>query len=192
MGDKNQIEAPDLILQVSRWRYIVKRFLKNRDHYPDRFLILRYEDLVSSPRDHFRIVTEFMKIPGNDLVFDDQARKEAVRHTYSDSSLLTYHNSLMNPIHQGRIGIYKGELSREEIRLADQIAGNYATLLDYERECHTRSLILFLRSLPMMVYGHLLFSAIRIGSRLPYPIVSWMSLKLTALVRVYKRVRKTE
>ena len=53
------IEAPLLSLQVSRWRYVSRRFLYFQKKHPKRFILVSYEDFVADPVRRFRELTRF-------------------------------------------------------------------------------------------------------------------------------------
>lgn len=48
---------------VARWRYSIKLGDRNRRRYPDRYMMLRFEALVSSPEETIRRVCEFLQEP---------------------------------------------------------------------------------------------------------------------------------
>ena len=68
-------EAPVLSLQIARWRYVNRRFLEFCKRYPDRFYLIRYEDLVEKPEESFSALCNFLGIPYNPAVFDFYTKK---------------------------------------------------------------------------------------------------------------------
>lgn len=47
----------------ARWRYSMDLGERNRQRYPDRYLFVRYEDMVSRPEETARRVAEFVDVP---------------------------------------------------------------------------------------------------------------------------------
>jgi len=180
-----KLEAPILPLQVYRWRYVARLFLKCRKRYPDRFRIIRYEDLVTDKTGEFSGLCDFIGIPYDPSVFDFYKKKEETMKTYNNPLVERFHGSLMNPVNTGRMELWKKEMTPQEIRLADAVAGKYAAIFNYPRERTAFSPGLWLRSRPMALYGWLIFKLYVWGSYLPAKLSLWMSIRLLVLVRTW-------
>ena len=70
-----KLEAPILTLQVYRWKYVARLFLKYRRKYPDRIMIIRYEDFVSDKATELEALFRFIGIPFDPGVFDFYKKK---------------------------------------------------------------------------------------------------------------------
>jgi hypothetical protein len=182
-----QLEAPILTLQVTRWRYVAKRFLKFREKYPDRFHIVRYEDLVQNQEEVFRKLCEFLGIPYDPGVFDFFRKKEETFKIYPKELVEKFHKSLMNPINTGRMNLWQKELTEKQVKLADQIAGKYADRLGYERKYKGFSLWCWLKSRPLAIYSYIIFKIMVLGTYLPYRMSWWLSVNLLVLVKIYSK-----
>jgi hypothetical protein len=180
-----KLEAPILTLQVYRWRYVVKLFLRCRERYPDRFRIIRYEDLVQDKSQVMQDLCNFIGIPFEPSVFEFYTKKEETRKAYDNPLVERFHGSLMNPVNTGRMDQWKKELTAEEVRMADFIAGKYATMFHYNPSVTGIHPVLWLRSRPMAIYGYLIFKLYVGGSYLPSRLSLWLSLKLLVLVRTW-------
>ena len=97
------------------------------------------------------------------------------------------HKSLMDPVNTGRMDLWKTQMSELEVRIADQIAGKTADVMGYNRKTKEFSLKVYLKSLPMSVYGKILFRLMQWGSKLPYRSSRWISLNIPKLVKIYSR-----
>ena len=182
-----KMEAPILPLQVYRWKYAVRGFLKYRRKYPDRIRIVRYEDLVTDQEKTVKELFEYIGIAYDPAVFDFYKKKDETLKAYNDPLIEKFHGSLMNPVNTSRMNQWKKDLSAEQVRTADHIAGKYADMFNYDRERKQFSAALWLKSLPMQGYGYLLFRLMYYGSYLPYRLSLWLSVKLLFLVRTYSR-----
>ncbi|MCX6305247.1 MAG: sulfotransferase [Bacteroidetes bacterium] len=180
-----KLEAPILTLQVYRWRYVAKLFLKCKKRYPDRFRVIRYEDLVMNKSEVLADLCQFIGIPFDPAVFDFYKKKEETFRTYNNPLVERFHGSLMNPVNTGRMELWKKEMTPAEIRMADFVAGKYAGIFNYDRVEKSPSLILWLKSRPMAIYGFLIFKLYVWGSYLPSRISLWLSVKLLVLVRTW-------
>ncbi len=107
------LEAAVLSLQVSRWRYAVKLFLKYKKKYPGRFYIVRYEDLVKRQEEIFRELCSFLNIAYDPVVFDFFTKKDESLKFFPKEIIEKYHKSLLNPINTGRMNIWKKELKEK-------------------------------------------------------------------------------
>jgi hypothetical protein len=182
-----KMEAPILSLQVYRWKYAVKNFLACRKRYPGRFRIIRYEDLVTNQEETIRELSGFIGIPYDPAVFEFYKKKDETIKAYNDPMIEKFHGSLMNPVNTSRMNLWKKDLTPGQVRMADHIAGKYADYFSYERGKRQFSLGTAVKSLPMQVYGYLLFRLMYYGSFLPYKMSLWLSTRLLFLVRTYSR-----
>jgi len=180
-----KLEAPILTLQVYRWRYVAKLFLKCAKRFPDRFRIIRYEDLVTNKSEVLEELCQFIGIPFEPAVFDFYKKKEETFKTYNNPLVERFHGSLMNPVNTGRMELYKKEMTLPEIQMADFVAGKYADIFNYSREAKSGNLVFWLKSRPMVIYGYLIFKLYVWGSYLPSKISLWLSIRLLVLVRTW-------
>ena len=182
------VEAPSLSLQVSRWRYFTRLFLDCKRRFPDKYYILRYEDLVTKQEDTFRSLCKFLGIAYDPSVFDFYKKKDETEKTYGNPVWEKFHGQLMQPIHTGRMDTWKNDLTDEQVRMADQIAGRYADRLGYQRQSRKFSLWLYLKSRPMVAYNYLLLSGMIFGTYLPFKVSQWWFQKSLILLKTYLRL----
>lgn len=183
-----KLEAPILPLQVYRWKYVVRHFLKCREKYPDRVKIIRYEDLVTKQQEMIPELCRYLGIPFEPSVFDFHRKQEETIKTYNNPLIERFHGSLMKPINTGRMELFKKEMTAEEIALADAIAGRYAGMFHYRQSGSGVSIWKKIRSWPVMIYGYLIFRFYVLGSYLPARLSLWLSVKLLILVRIYSAI----
>jgi hypothetical protein len=181
------LEAPLLTLQIARWVYVTKLFLSCQDRYPDRFYIIKYEDLVTNPEGSVRELCAFLGLPYTPVVFDFYKRREELLTTFPSPEIRRIHDSLGEPVNTGRMDLWKSQLTPLEVRIADQIAGRTADVMGYSRETTRFSFRLYLRSLPMILYGKTLFRLMQWGSLMPYRCSRWLSMNMPKLLSVYRR-----
>lgn len=183
-----RLEAPVLPLQVYRWKYATRLFLSCRKKYPERFRIIRYEDLVTDQERIIRELTDFLEIPFDPSVFEFYRKKKEALDAYNDPLIEKVHGSLMNPVNTSRMNQWKSELTEQQVRMADCVAGRAGVLFGYRDETPRHTVWTWFRSLPMQVYGYILFRLMYYGSFLPYRLSLALSVRLLALVRLYTRL----
>jgi hypothetical protein len=181
------VEAPSLSLQVGRWRIFTRLFLGLKRRYPEKFYILRYEDLVSEQETTFRSLCEFLGIAYDPSVFDFHKKKEETVNTYGNFIYEKFHENLMKPVNTGRMNTWQKVLTAKEVQMADQIAGKYADQLGYERQNKGFDLRVFLKASPMRIYNHILLKVMVFGTYLPHKVSQWWFLKAMILLKIYMR-----
>ncbi len=182
------VEAPQLSLQVGRWRYFTSLFLRLKRRFPDRFYVLRYEDLVTEQEATVRSLCDFLGIAYDPSVFRFHEKKEETVNTFGAFIYEKFHENLMKPISTTRMNTWQNVLTAEEVRMADQIAGKYADKLGYERQHKAFNLWLFFKSAPMLAYNYILLMVMVFGTYLPYKVSQWWFLKMLILLKIYMKV----
>ncbi len=182
------MEAPDLTLQVLRWRHITRRFLDYCGKNPGRFRLVKYEDLVTDPEFTMSELCQFLRIPYDPSVFTFHTRKDEILKTFANPLIGKIHGSLMSPVNTGRIELWTKQMTLKEVRRADQLAGKPAGILGYRKVMTYPNPILYFTALPMMAYMRLLFALMRMGARLPYRSNRRLAVHVTKLARIYGRI----
>ena len=180
-----KLEAPVLTLQVARWRFAARLFLKYRKRFPDQFMLVRYEDLVNHPEETLKPICEFLGVPYHPEDFDFYKKKEETEATYPQQIVKRIHKNLMNPINKSRMGLWKKELTDRQVKTADVVAGKLADRFQYERKYVGFHPWTWLKTRPLVIYATLLFWLMQAGSFLPHKAATWMSVKLLVLVKMY-------
>ena len=181
------VEAPVLSLQVDRWRIFTRLFLRLKKRFPDKYYILRYEDLVSEQETTFRSLCDFLGIVYDPSVFDFHKKKEETVNTYGAFIYEKFHENVMKPVSTGRMNTWQHVLTEQQVRTADQIAGKYADRLGYARKQKGFNLWLFFKSCPMQIYNSILLKVMVFGTYLPHKVSQWWFLKMLILLKIYLR-----
>ena len=161
-------EVPIVSLVVYKWKYFYKKALAASKKYPDSFFFIRYEDLATRPDLHFRKLCEFLDIPYLPEVFDFYKMKSRAEETYPTEVLEKHHKSLFNPINTSRLGLWKKSMNETQVRIADQVAGEYAELAGYERKYRKFSLRIAIHALLGVCYARSIYFLTYIIDRFPY------------------------
>ncbi|MDZ7743375.1 MAG: sulfotransferase [Bacteroidota bacterium] len=184
-------EIPLVPLVVYRWKFAYRQFRKLEKEHPARFYFIRYEDLASNPETVIKKVYDFLGLDFRQEVFDFYKKKEEMQKAYGHSEeLMDIHRSLLNPINTGRINTWKKKMSEKQIRMADLVAGKTADECGYERKYKGFDLWLYLRMLPLLTYGKIMYQLMLWGERLPYKARSALLEFLGIFLRVYWSLNK--
>lgn len=182
------MEAPVLPLQIVRWRIIARRFRKLQKRDPKRFRLIRYEDLVMNPEEEFRQICEFVNISFDPVVFGFHEKMDAVFQEFNDPRILEIHRSLLDPVNTRKIGLWDSEMTGQEKELSAGLAGKTGKELGYTSGNSSLRPRDFVKSLPWIIYGHLLFWVMVQTSRLPYRFSMWTARNILRLAWFYRKI----
>ncbi len=185
---KVDFEAPIVPLIVYRWRYSAINILKLKKKYPEQFYTFKYEDFVNDYRNHYRKLCEFVGIEYDDSVFDFYKKKDEIYKIYPKKLFEKYHKSLLQPISNKKVGLWKTELKEKDVKSADAVVGKYAELLGYERKYKKTSLGTYLRIFPALTYGRLSYVFGFFIDQLPFSMRMAIKNKGSILSIVYWKV----
>lgn len=137
---------------VHRWRKSLTLNFKLQKKYPDQFYYVRYEDFVEHPEKYFREMCEFLDIPYEDHIFDFHQYKDKVLEHYKEDYLKQYHSKLFKPINSSNVGDWKKNLTKEQVLIAEAVAGKTGKKAGYERAYQRIPLKIRLKVQPILFY----------------------------------------
>jgi hypothetical protein len=165
-------DVPRLGGANGRWLFSMSKALKNQRRYPDRYKILRFEDLASDPERTMKDICAFV---GENYTPEMLAMSGASDHTSSGG------NSSFGKIEPGKIsqkpiGRYREVLSNIEITYIQMFGGRYMHELGYPLDpvkLSVKEMIKFygkvLPSSFLRMIGWILMNAIKIKRGEPIP-----------------------
>ncbi len=182
-----EADIPALI--AWRWKYYVRdteRFIKK---HQDRSLLFRYEDFVDSPTKYLKQFCSFLNIPHDKNVLDYYTVKDTAKKFHAEE-MEKYHTSLMKPVNKSRIGLWKAKLSDKQVKELDCVVGKWAEIAGYQKKYTQCSIQTFIKTYPTVIYGTLMYFAIKSGDMLPYKLKMSLLGKLNLFLRFYQKKRK--
>ena len=180
-------EMPNVTLLTYRWKYSFRVIEKAAARHPERFYTIRYEDLAKQPESRFGQLCTFLGIPEDPSIFGFHTRKEELENSFPPEILNRYFTSLMQPIDDRKVGVYKQKLTAKQIRIADLVAGQTAEIAGYKREFTKFSVVDYLWVTPAIIYTQGLYLIGRMVKILPYKWMIWLINKPSVVVGVYTR-----
>ncbi len=163
-----EIPIPSLI--VEKWKLFYKKFHKAKLKHPDSHHELIYEEFVKEPEKHMKELCDLTGIDFIPEIFDFYKKKDSLSDDKLSNLVKKYHSSLMEKVNTSRIGLWKKEMSKKQIQLADYTAGKYANILGYKRESEKASPNIKVIAQPGIAYAHLLSYATKVIDHFPYRI----------------------
>ncbi len=181
-------EMPNVTLLTYRWKYSFKIIEKSATLHPERFFTIRYEDLVLQPEYKFGQLCSFLGIPEDLSIFKFHLKKKELETSLPPETVQRYFSSLMQPIDDSKVGVYKQKLTPKQIRIADLVAGKTAEKAGYQRNSTKFSLFDYLWIAPAIIYTKGLYvigKAVRI---LPFNWMLWLVNKPSVIVGIYTKL----
>jgi len=170
-------ELPIPSLVVQKWKYFYRKFQKDSKSKPDSYYLLNYEKLARNPEKEYAYLCEFVGISYNESVFDFHKKKDDILKEYPTGYIKTYHTSLLQKVNTSKIGVWKKQLSKKQIRIMDQTAGRIAEESGYEREYRGTNLWYSILAFPGRAYAAMLYVATKIVDTFPYKIRTAILIK---------------
>lgn len=122
------------------WENDQKQALWVKKHCPsDRFFMVSYERLITNPVPVLKELCTFLHIPYTESMLEFYASDEA--QNTADGGRMW--QNVSRPIMTGNIGKFKAELSLEEIRIFESVAGDVLETLGYKCEMPYDSRLVF-------------------------------------------------
>lgn len=185
-------ERPWVSSLAYRWKYYNKTLLNVQRRFPEKFLLIKYEDLVTNPEDKFREICTFLKIEFTLDVLNFNSIKDKITDASLWNYINKYHQSLYEPISPKKVDEWKLKMKESDIKKADLIAGKFAETLGYARKYTKFNLPLYIYCLPGIIYGRLYYMLFDvIYAVFPYSLRVLFS-KISAFLfnPLYKKIRK--
>jgi len=123
------------------WNYeYAKLYEKIKGISPDRYIRVKYEDLVSAPEETLKRISDFLNVPYTpgmleyDQKFREELKKAELIGDTVKQHLSMYHEGLTRKVSTEKVGIWKKELSPEDNNLIWSICEKTALMSGYEAE----------------------------------------------------------
>ncbi|MCG8571818.1 MAG: sulfotransferase [Spirochaetes bacterium] len=154
-----------------RWKKYNQMILKMKDKYPEKFLTIRYEDLVAEPETTLRKITSFISIEYHSAMLDF--------HKNQTQELPSFHKNLKRPIVKQNINKWKSKMSADDIEQADYICDKTGKLFGYYPNRPLRPFFLFWKTL----FGRILGSCSMVVEKGYFFLPIFISKKIASTYR---------
>ncbi len=165
---KHDVFSPSSTAMLMQWRKSVNQINKLAFTYPQRFLQIRYEDLVLHPEESYEKICVFLNVTYVPSLLYPEYRKKAVKNIYNSAFLDQWQPDLSGKISSSNIDKWKKQLSPAAIRKADYIAGRRGKLFHYEPVSKGYSILFVLITEMKKLLFHLNEMMRYLYDRLPY------------------------
>jgi hypothetical protein len=122
------------------WNYTYNRIAEKRKTIgQERFLDVKYEDLVSSPEEELKKICAFLDLPYREIMlsYHEFAKKEIPKFmegasTTAQEVVTLLHEGLKEKPNTAKVGFWKENLKEEEVNLIWSICGKTAEQIGYK------------------------------------------------------------
>jgi hypothetical protein len=134
----------------------------------NNFYTLKYEDLVSQPEVYVPQICKFLGLTFNPgmLGFYETIQKVSEEKYVAEIEMI--HPNILKPVNTAQVHKWKKELKKEDIELADHLAGNYARKYGYVRETNVKRISFYWRAVLAYLRIHFDFFVIRSYYKMPF------------------------
>lgn len=117
-----------------KWMKVNMLIEEHKQKQGSRYCTLKYESLVSKPEESMKEACFFLGVPYSAAM---SAQTKNIYPSFTEMNkprFLEVHGSLLQPINTSHVGEWKQKLNREEVAIAEAIAGDYGNrLYGYEK-----------------------------------------------------------
>jgi hypothetical protein len=113
------------------WKRYNQEIERVKKQHPEKFYTVRYEDLVSQPERYVKELCAFAGMDFYPAMLDSYKKVNEIYEKTGSKSIAHLFANMMQPVNTSRLDKWKEIMTREEIEIADHIAGNVAATYGY-------------------------------------------------------------
>lgn len=167
----SRFTAPSITYDTLYWKKTIRTTERFQKFFPKRFYFLKYEDLVTDPEKYLKEMCSFLGIPfvPEMLLYKERKTDDFTKIIFtSEEYFNANHKSILEPISTSKIGGWKTKLSKNSVRKAERIAGEYLDKYGYERYKKTPGFWTIFSTIPGRLFYFFIEKFLtRIGTKLP-------------------------
>jgi hypothetical protein len=170
---KKNFRSTNIYFNAYRWLLYNKEVLKYASLYPDKFFILKYEDLVSNVEGEMRRMAAFFEFDYKEamLNFHENVAKNSFDKVASAEKnkerAHTKYSDLSKPVNTDRMDAWQKDLSPQEIYIIDAITSELASEFGYEKYASATGTTSPFKALKGGIKAHMGIVKDKLQSRLP-------------------------
>ncbi len=148
-----------------RWRRFNVQIEKHKAAHPEKFLFVRYEDMVENPQKELSRICNFLTVTFEEEMLNFYQKQE---------NLPNYHQNLKNPPNKKNIKKWKKQMVNWDILICDSICGELGESYGYTRHYKVSRQFFSFKKLWGRIYGWIFTRFERVAIRFfPVRFVAW-------------------
>jgi len=188
---KLDFEAPLTSIIAYRWKFSNNLVHRMSKLHPEQFYTIRYEDLINDPETNLKKLCNFLHIEYQPSVLSFHLYVEERIKKLSEEEarqFKKFHSNLLKPVNTSKSGVWKNDMKKRDVKIAESIAGKWAEQFGYERKYRNINVFYYLMSIPAMLYVRLAYGVYMILSKLPHVIQRRLIHKGPVVARMITRM----
>lgn len=129
-----------------RWKRFNQEILGYSRRHPDKFILLRYEDLLTNPEHQLDRICYFLGVDFDPVMLDFHKVQRTV-------SSWEWHRNLTRPLDSSRTYLWKSEMRKIDVRKSDYVCGEVSSYFGYENSHPLRPVRLYILTRPGVLIG---------------------------------------
>lgn len=154
---------------AARWVGFNKEIEHLKNNYPSQVLLIKYENLVENPEKQYSNICSFLEIGYEaDILMTNRHKKEFnIKH----------HTSLEEKINTKHIKEWETDLSADQIKDCEAVAGNYGEMFGYKKK-YTVNYPITIKIYLGVLYGKLYISFVKAMYNTPLKLRGFINKKI--------------
>lgn len=147
----SRFTAPSITYDTMYWKKAIRSVERFQQYYPERFYILKYEDLVKETEKYVKEMCEFLGIPflPEMLKYRERKTDDFTKVVFTNEAFFkANHTSILEPVNTSKIDGWKTKLTKCSIKKAERAAGIYLDKYSYVRLDKTPGIWSYLSTIP--------------------------------------------
>ncbi len=147
-------DVPVTGLHALRWKSNLKNISKRASLKPERYHVLRYEDLTAFPEREIQKLCTFLNIPFAEEMLQFHTRTQSAENTQNPGEARNWHPGLVREINTNATGNWRKSLHPCDVDVIERLCGRWMDRFGYTHETPKSAPGFVLRMLPLMLYTH--------------------------------------
>ncbi|MBP8033101.1 MAG: sulfotransferase [Bacteroidia bacterium] len=131
VSNRDTFSLKNIATLAHAWIYHNEKVESIKKNIPNKFLLLKYEDLISQPIKEMERICDFLKIEYHSSVLEYHLTLNQKIEDDISQQLKKTHGNLLQPINSNNIESWKTKLNKQDLLLSELIAGEYGTFYGY-------------------------------------------------------------
>jgi Sulfotransferase family len=184
---KFSIFSPSTAILANYWKQSAKQYYQLKKIDADRFIHVKYEDLLTQTEEELKKICIFLDIPFKKEILDYSKQKQ----NYSDDFVKQWQDKLFSAPDKSNIALWKKNMSDKEIRKIDYYCGKYLNKTGYEVKFNSFNFFYHIAQLPSFLILRYQNTNRKIFDILPYSLKKKISSRKFILSRsIYSFFKK--
>ena len=154
---KAKLYSNNIVALAYRWKYSARKIARLKKKHPASFFSLKYEDLVHDPANYLKQLCEFLGIDYCPSALSFHKKTQLVEQRDTEGKIELHHKRIFQPIDTNKVDVWKKEMNKTDIKIADFVVGPWAKKEGYQREFSAFSIAFRIRHWPKILLQKLFY-----------------------------------